>query len=80
MRQDSRFESHEKCQTVYVSKNCIQAAKRRLEHGETTVSPSVPHKRRSEVFDFKKQCFFCGETAYETAETKKKEKYRRKMK
>ncbi|KAK0071960.1 hypothetical protein PV325_012107, partial [Microctonus aethiopoides] len=55
--------------------NCIQAAKRRLEQGETIASPSVPHKRRSEVFDFMKQCFSRGETADEAAETKKKEKF-----
>ncbi|XP_014616400.1 PREDICTED: uncharacterized protein LOC106793738 [Polistes canadensis] len=70
---------HEKCRTVYISKNCILVAKRRVEQDEATASPIVPHKRRSEVFDFKKQCLFCGEVADKAAETKKKEKYRRKI-
>ncbi|GFV37759.1 uncharacterized protein TNCV_3040171 [Trichonephila clavipes] len=39
-------------------------------------------KKRSEAFDFKKLCLFCGQVADEAAETKKKkerEKYRRKI-
>ncbi|CAH2255148.1 jg7243 [Pararge aegeria aegeria] len=64
---------HEKCRSVYVSKNCIQAAKRKQEEGETITSPLV------EVFDFKNQCLFCGEVANEAAEKKKREKYRRRI-
>lgn len=70
---------HEKCRSVYISKNCIQAEKRRLEQEETTASPIVPCKRRK-GFDFKKQCLFCGEVADEVTEKKRKEKYRRKIK
>lgn len=71
---------HEKCRSVYISKNCIQAAKRKQEEGETITSPLVLRKKRGEVFDFKKQCLFCGEVADEAAEKKKREKYRRKIK
>ena len=71
---------HEKCRSVYISKNCIQAAKRKQEEGETITSPLVLRKKRGEVFDFKNQCLFCGEVADETAEKKKREKYRRKIK
>lgn len=69
---------HEKCRSVYISKNCIQAAKRKQEEGET--SPLVLRKKRGEVFDFKSQCLFCGDVTDEAAEKKKKEKYRRKIK
>lgn len=71
---------HEKCRSVYISKNCIQAGKRKQEEGETITSPLVLRKKRGEVFDFKNQCLFCGEVADETAEKKKREKYRRKIK
>lgn len=70
---------HEKCRSFYISKNCIQAEKRRLEQEETTTSPILPCKRRK-GFDFKKQCLFCGEVADEVTKKKRKEKYRRKIK
>lgn len=67
---------HEKCLNVSFSINCIQAEKRRLEQGETTVPPSILVK--SEVFDLKKPFDFL--VVDEAAEIKKKEKYRRKVK
>lgn len=65
---------------MHISENCIQAAKRKQEEGETITSPLVLLKKRGEVFDFKNQYLFCGEVADEAAEKKKREKYRRKIK
>ncbi|GFT06986.1 uncharacterized protein TNCV_1415421 [Trichonephila clavipes] len=58
----------------------IQPSKRRIQNSEPLSTPSAPHKRKSEVFDFKKLCLLCSQVADEAAETKRereREKYRR---
>lgn len=53
-----------------ISKNCIEAAKRKQEEGETITLTLLLHEKRGEVFDFKNKCLFCGEVADEAAEKK----------
>ncbi|GFW68434.1 uncharacterized protein TNCV_3299761 [Trichonephila clavipes] len=63
---------HTECRKVYISKNSIAVLKRRIENSKPLSSPSVPHKRRNEMFDFKKLCLFCGEVVDEAVDTKQK--------
>ena len=68
---------HIDCRKIYVSAQSIVAFKRHLEEAGPSTSSDPPRKRRTDEFDFKTLCMFCGEAANEAAEMKQPAKYRR---
>lgn len=68
---------HTDCRKKYISKNSIEACKRRHEEEEPSTSSDRSRKKRNDGFDFKTLCMFCGEVA--RSNPKKEEKYKTRI-